>query len=64
MRNLIRFIRIFFAFRKKASVNRNGDCPVCGCDWNEHDFGVPHPYCPSSPLPGKSWYTQQRKENK
>lgn len=36
--------------------NDNKDyCPVCGADWDEHDFGVPHPYCPKAPLPGKSW---------
>lgn len=36
--------------------NDNKDyCPVCGAHWDEHDFGVPHPYCPKEPLPGKSW---------
>lgn len=23
-----------------------GKCPKCGHDWEEHDFGVPAPYCP------------------
>lgn len=21
-------------------------CPTCGCAWDEHEFGVPAPYCP------------------
>lgn len=39
-------------------------CPVCGDDWSNHDFGVPHPYCPKSPLPGKSWILPKRKTMK
>lgn len=22
------------------------NCPRCGKDWAEHEFGVPQPYCP------------------
>ena len=38
-------------------------CPVCGCLWDELDFGVPFPICPSEPLPGKSWTGSQVAEN-
>lgn len=37
----------------EGSENR---CPICGTHWDHHEFGVPHPYCPQEPLPGKSWY--------
>lgn len=36
----------------EGSENR---CPICGTHWDHHEFGVPHPYCPQKPLPGKSW---------
>lgn len=35
-------------------------CPVCGALWEDHDFGVPHPFCPKDPLPGKSWYPKKK----
>lgn len=34
---------------------QDDNCPVCGAPWGQHDMGVPHPYCPWPPLPGKSW---------
>lgn len=33
----------------------NHNCPVCGADWDDHEFGVPHPFCPKDPLPGQGW---------
>lgn len=44
----------------KSSQN---NCPICGESWDDHDFGVPHPFCPKEPLPGKSWYPYPKKKN-
>jgi hypothetical protein len=24
------------------------DCPICGYDWEAHEFAVPAPYCPEN----------------
>jgi hypothetical protein len=29
-----------------AELNKIDYCPDCGSHWNDHDFGVPRPYCP------------------
>ena len=47
-----------------GNMNDETHCPVCGEPWDDHDFGVPHPYCPKEPLPGKSWNSTGKDEKK
>lgn len=30
----------------KSNLNTKDYCPKCECLWEDHDFGVPEPYCP------------------
>lgn len=32
--------------QKFPAVNTKTHCPDCRCPWEDHDFGVPKPYCP------------------
>ena len=34
-----------------SQIDHKTHCEKCGEPWEEHDFGVPVPYCPKPPLP-------------
>lgn len=38
---------------KSEVVAGNDICPECGYTWDDHEFGVPAPYCPTSFVPPK-----------